>query len=63
MPYDWSRGGQEPTPKRPKQHGQVTRADVKRYPAYYISGPGRNAASASDCGHGYWLTDSCPMCD
>ncbi len=49
-------------PSRPKKPGKVTAADVRRYPAYYISGPGRPAAEATQCEHGYRLTDSCPCC-
>ncbi len=41
---------------------RITVADVKAYPEYFISGPGRKVASATDCGHGYYLTDSCPCC-
>ncbi|MGY1946651.1 hypothetical protein [Nocardia asiatica] len=40
----------------------LTAAIVSEYPEFYISGPGRQIASATDCGHGYWLTDSCPCC-
>jgi hypothetical protein len=35
---------------------------VREYPAYYLSGPGWFFASLVDCGHGYWLTDSCSCC-
>ncbi|ASR36600.1 hypothetical protein BAY61_18125 [Prauserella marina] len=41
----------------------ITRDDVRRYPTYFIWGPGRDIASRTDCGHGYYLTDSCPGCD
>lgn len=40
----------------------LTAAIVADYPAYFISGPGRPVASRTDCGHGYYLTDSCPCC-
>jgi hypothetical protein len=40
-----------------------THADVKAHPAYFISGPGRDIASSTQCAHGYYLTDSCPGCD
>jgi hypothetical protein len=39
-----------------------TKAVVAEYPEYYISGPGRLLAQGVDCGHGYRLTDSCPVC-
>lgn len=42
---------------------KITHADVARYPAYFILGPGREAASATECDHGYYLTSSCPGCD
>ena len=38
----------------------ATPDDVKRYPAYFIMGAGREAAQNTRCGHGYYLTDSCP---
>ncbi|GAA2046721.1 hypothetical protein [Nocardiopsis rhodophaea] len=47
----------DPAPTR------ITKADVDRYPAYYICGPGRELADNTDCPHGYRLTDSCPCCD
>lgn len=50
------------TPDEPKEPGKVTVSDVKLYPHYYIAGEGRPAAEASKCPHGYWITDSCPMC-
>lgn len=40
----------------------ITPADVRRWPEFFISGAGRVLASKTDCGHGYWLTDSCPVC-
>jgi hypothetical protein len=49
-------------PKTPKEAGTVTPADVRRYPEFYIIGPGREAAEQSNCGHGYSLVDSCPIC-
>lgn len=36
--------------------------NVKAYPEYYILGGGYDVASATDCGHGYNLTDSYPSC-
>ncbi len=50
-----------PTPRRPRNRALTIR-DVARYPEYYIAGPGRDEASRTDCGHGYYLTDSCPLC-
>jgi hypothetical protein len=41
----------------------ITKADIDAYPAYFILGPGQDIASATDCPHGYRLTDSCPCCD
>ena len=41
----------------------ITRRDYTQYPVYFIWGPGRDIASRTDCGHGYYLTDSCPCCD
>lgn len=40
-----------------------TLADVKAWPDFFIAGPGRRAASATECPHAYYLTDSCPGCD
>ncbi|MFF4417060.1 hypothetical protein ACFYY8_31455 [Streptosporangium sp. NPDC001559] len=40
----------------------LTSATVAAYPAYYILGPGRAQAQATQCSHGYNLTDSCPCC-
>lgn len=40
-----------------------TVADVRHDPQYWIAGPGREAAHAAFCSHGYRLTDSCPGCD
>lgn len=40
-----------------------TVADVKAWPDFFISGPGRRVASATPCPHDYQLTDSCPGCD
>jgi hypothetical protein len=39
-----------------------TADDVHAYPIYFILGPGADIASHTDCGHGYNLTDSCPIC-
>ena len=39
-----------------------TKDTVRRYPAYYISGPGRLLAEQVLCEHDYRLTDSCPCC-
>jgi hypothetical protein len=49
-------------PAHPKGPGEVTLADIKRYPRYYIAGPGRAAADRSYCEHRYLLTASCPLC-
>lgn len=54
--------GSGDVPEEPKGPGRVLVSDVKLYPHYYISGDGRDAATASKCTHGYRLTDSCPMC-
>lgn len=51
------------TPTTPKVPGNVTYEDVKAFPWYYIVGPGREAAEASSCSHGYRMTDSCPCCE
>lgn len=40
-----------------------TKADVRAWPDFFISGPGRRVASATHCPHVYYLTDSCPGCD
>ncbi|WP_218007368.1 hypothetical protein, partial [Nocardia otitidiscaviarum] len=40
-----------------------TVADVRDWPEFFISGPGRAVASATPCQHDYRLTDSCPGCD
>lgn len=37
--------------------------DVRQWPDFFISGPGRRVASATPCPHDYRLTDSCPGCD
>lgn len=52
-----------PAPPRDVLDRRITRADVKAYDVYFIWGPGRDIASRTDCGHGYYLTDSCPNCD
>ncbi|MBB6172251.1 hypothetical protein HNR23_002311 [Nocardiopsis mwathae] len=46
----------DPAPAR------ITQADVDRYPAYHICGPGRALANSTYCTHQYRLTDSCPRC-
>lgn len=40
----------------------LTAQIVSDYPRYYITGRGRQVAAVTDCGHGYYLTDSCPIC-
>ncbi|WP_280455464.1 hypothetical protein [Nocardia brasiliensis] len=40
-----------------------TLADLKAWPDFFISGPGRAVASRTHCPHDYYLTDSCPGCD
>lgn len=50
------------TPVHPKGPGKVTPTDIKRFPDYYIAGPGRAAAGRSYCEHRYRLTASCPLC-
>ncbi|QIS00974.1 hypothetical protein F5X71_00300 [Nocardia brasiliensis] len=40
-----------------------TVADVRLWPDFFISGPGRAVASCTHCPHDYYLTDSCPGCD
>lgn len=49
-------------PDHPKGPGEVTLADIKQHPRYYIAGPGREAAGRSYCEHRYRLTASCPSC-
>lgn len=41
----------------------LTVADVRRWPDFFITGPGRRVAAATLCPHAYYLTDSCPGCD
>lgn len=41
----------------------LTKADVRAWPDFFISGPGRAVASRTLCPHEYYLTDSCPGCD
>lgn len=40
-----------------------TKQDVRDWPDFYISGPGRAVASRTACPHDYRVTDSCPGCD
>lgn len=40
-----------------------TVADVAAWEEFFITGPGRRVASATECPHAYYLTDSCPGCD
>lgn len=41
-----------------------TIADVKLWPEFFISGPGRAVAEKTHCPHkSHYLTDSCPGCD
>lgn len=40
-----------------------TVADVKAWPDFFMAGPGRAVAQATECPHAYHLTDSCPGCD
>lgn len=42
--------------------GQLTRAIVRDFPGYYLTGPGRARASEIQCEHKYKLTDPCPSC-
>lgn len=37
--------------------------DVRRWPDYFITGPGYDVARRTQCSHGYYLTSSCPGCD
>jgi hypothetical protein len=37
--------------------------DVRRWPEFFIAGPGREVASRTECRHDYLLTSSCPGCD
>ncbi|ALG07642.1 hypothetical protein [Kibdelosporangium phytohabitans] len=41
----------------------ITAADIRKWPRYFLDGPGRKLAEQTDCRHGYRLTDSCPCCD
>lgn len=46
-------------PSDPKDAGEVTPKDLKNYPAYYIVGPGRDAAESTRCPCGNrWMTDT-----
>ncbi|MFE3280062.1 hypothetical protein [Nocardia sp. NPDC059239] len=60
---DYARHAAVPAPPADVLARPITRADVQANPDYFISGPGRAIASQTDCGHGYYLTDSCPCCD
>ncbi|WP_280381395.1 hypothetical protein [Nocardia wallacei] len=60
---DFDRHKAIPTPPADVLARPITLADLKAYPDYFISGPGRALAGRTDCGHGYYLTDSCPCCD
>jgi len=55
-------GANAPVPPADVLNRTITHADVRAYPDYFILGPGRAVAQATDCGHGYRLTDSCPNC-
>lgn len=37
--------------------------DIRRWPDYFISGPGREVAGQTRCRHDYLLTSTCPGCD
>lgn len=41
---------------------KITPLDVHLWPRYFITGPGQEIASTTECDHGYFLTDSCPGC-
>lgn len=60
MTFDPEKHATPPT-RRPLDRTLTVR-DIARYPEFYISGPGRAEAGRTDCGHGYYLTDSCPNC-
>ncbi len=51
-----------PAPPADVLAGALTAEKVAKYPEYYIRGRGHALAASTDCGHGYWLTDSCPCC-
>lgn len=55
-------GQTAPTPPAHILAAPPTAQTVRAYPGYYICGPGRAVAEATDCSHGYRLTDSCPAC-
>jgi hypothetical protein len=52
----------EGVPPREVLVASPTQEVVRRYPEYYLQGPGRYFAQQVDCEHGYRLTDSCPCC-
>lgn len=56
--FDW---GRDPYPHDEPE--ALTKDDVRRYPTYYILGPGRERAENTRCPHDYGLIDSCPGCD
>lgn len=37
--------------------------DVRRWPEFFIAGPGREVANRTECPHDYLLTSSCSGCD
>ncbi|HEV2931263.1 MAG TPA: hypothetical protein VGW74_21485 [Propionibacteriaceae bacterium] len=39
-----------------------TATAVREYPEFWLTGPGRAVAGRVDCGHGYYLTATCPNC-
>jgi hypothetical protein len=49
-------------PRRPKKAGRVTHDDIRRYPSYYVVGPGRPAADETRCPHGRKMIVKCPDC-
>lgn len=59
---DFDRHQTIPAPPADVLTRPITKQDISAYPDYFISGPGRAIAGQTDCGHGYYLTDSCPCC-
>ncbi|MER5388351.1 hypothetical protein [Saccharopolyspora sp. NPDC002686] len=58
------RDAQTPAPPADILARPLTPADIRKYPAYFISTTnGSQLAQQYDCPHGYRLTDSCPGCD